>query len=101
MSQLATHTGSHTNTSDRISLAVLGVMFCGGLWLMAAPFIVGYQDRTTHWTDGTISIFTVGGSITVLALATVVISAVKTLVGLSRTAATTQHDNQTETTNPA
>ena len=61
------------NNADRIGVGVLVLIFLGGLWLMAAPFIVGYQQRSSHWSHGTISSFTVGAGVSVLALATLVV----------------------------
>lgn len=85
-------------TTDWIGLVVLGLMFLGGLWLMTAAFIVGYQPRTSQWTDGTISTFVIGGSVTVLALTAAVTSAATTLFGLSRAINNKTHP-QTQTNN--
>ena len=62
------------------------LILLGGLWLMAAPFMVGYQDRTTHWTDGTVDTFVVGAGVAVSALATIVVFVAGILFELSRRA---------------
>lgn len=73
-------------TGDRIGLAASALMFLGGLWLMAAPFIVDYQSRGSDWTGGTISIFAVGGSVSVIALIMIVAVVGGFLSDLSRSA---------------
>ncbi|HEY9293523.1 MAG TPA: hypothetical protein VIP98_19780 [Microlunatus sp.] len=59
-------------SADRIGVLVLVLMFLGGLWLVAAPFIVGYQHRSSDWSDGTTASVAVGAGVAVLALATLV-----------------------------
>lgn len=88
-------------TSDRVSLGVLLVTFLGGLWLMAAPFLVGYQPRTSHWADGTVSIFAVGGAVSVIALVTGIGLVGGYLFDLSRTARSARHGEQDTTDNPS
>ena len=75
---------SLVNPKDRIGLAVLVVMFLAGLWLMVAPFLVGYQARGGDWSNGTLNEFAVGGGLAVLALATIVWVVAGTLHELSR-----------------
>lgn len=89
-----------STTGDRIGLAVSALMFLGGLWLMAAPFIVDYQHRTGSWTDGTISIFTVGGAITVISLIIATTQVGGMLFDLSRTSRFHQHNESTTDNNP-
>lgn len=72
------------NPGDRLGVAVLVLMFLGGLWLMAAPFIVGYQDRTANWTTGTINIFVVGAGLALLALTTIIVYVAGVLFELAR-----------------
>ena len=72
------------NTRDRVGFALLVVIFLGGLWLMAAPFIVGYQVRAAHWTHGTTDEFVVGAALAVLSLATLVVCVGGALRELSR-----------------
>lgn len=73
-----------SNVGDRLGVGVLVLMFLGGLWLMAAPFIVGYQDRTAKWTTGTINIFVVGAGVALLALTTIILFVAGVLFELSR-----------------
>lgn len=87
MSQPSDTTGVNARTTtarDRLGVGVLLLMFLGGLWLMAAPFIVGYQDRTTNWTTGTINIFAVGAGVALLALTTIVVFVAGVLFELAR-----------------
>jgi hypothetical protein len=72
------------NPADRVGVGILVLMFLGGLWLMVAPFMVGYQDRTAHWTNGTINIFIVGAGVALLALATIVVFVAGVLFELAR-----------------
>lgn len=85
---------------DRLGVAALVVAFLGGLWLMAAPFIVGYQGRSASWTHGTINIFAVGGGVAVLAFAALVVVAGGVLVELSRTAQRGPQHAETEDDEP-
>lgn len=91
MSQSRGSTGASTrvstrvsNVGDRLGVGVLVLMFLGGLWLMAAPFVVGYQDRTVKWTTGTINIFVVGAGVALLALTTIILFVAGVLFELSR-----------------
>lgn len=72
------------NQKDRIGFGVLILMFLGGLWLMVAPFLVGYQSRGGDWSDGTLNEFAVGGGLAVVALVTIVWIIAGTLHELSR-----------------
>lgn len=80
----ATLQPTSANPGDRLGVAVLVLMFLGGLWLMAAPFIVGYQDRTANWTTGTINIFVVGAGLALLALTTIIVYVAGVLFELAR-----------------
>lgn len=79
------------NPPDRLGVAALVVIFLGGLWLMVAPFLVGYQGRSAPWTHGTIDIFAVGGGVAVLAFAALIVVACGALVELARSAHAPQH----------
>ncbi|QDP98235.1 hypothetical protein FOE78_22080 [Microlunatus elymi] len=72
------------NSRDRLGVGVLCLIFLGGLWLMAAPFIVGYQPRSGHWSHGTISSFAVGAGMSALALATGIVFVAGILYELPR-----------------
>lgn len=72
------------NQPDRVGVVALVILLLGGLWLMAAPFIVGFQDSAADWSDGTIGAFAVGGGVAALALATVVVVVAGVLFDLSR-----------------
>lgn len=74
------------NQPDRVGVVALVILLLGGLWLMAAPFIVGFQDSAADWSDGTIGAFAfaVGGGVAALALATIVVVVAGVLFDLSR-----------------
>lgn len=37
----------------KLGVSCLIVLLAGGLWLVAAPFVVGYQPLAKPWSDGT------------------------------------------------
>lgn len=45
------------------------VVFLAGLWLVAAPFLVGYQPRGAHWTPATRNDVIVGAVVAAVAFA--------------------------------
>ncbi len=88
-------------TGDRLSLAVLGLMFLGGLWLMAAPVLVDYQTRSTHWAAGTVSIFSVGGAVTAIAVVMGIVLVGGHLFDLSRSNRPPRHGEQETSDDPS
>lgn len=100
MSQTSVSTGT-SNAVDRLGVGVLVLMFLGGLWMMAAPFIVGYQGRTAKWTTGTINIFVVGAGVSLLALTTIVVFIGGVLFELSRNSRRAQLDDERPAESPS
>lgn len=86
---------------DRLGVAALVLALLGGLWVMAAPFIVGYQDGGQHWSHGTIDSFIVGGGVAVLALAAIIVVVAGLLVELSHVGRGAQHAAAPESAEPA
>lgn len=39
------------NGRTKLGVASLVVLLLGGLWLVAAPFVVGYQPLSKPWSD--------------------------------------------------
>ncbi|HEY3686431.1 MAG TPA: hypothetical protein VGL93_25580 [Streptosporangiaceae bacterium] len=39
------------NGRTKLGVAALVVLLIGGLWLVAAPFVVGYQPLSKPWND--------------------------------------------------
>lgn len=76
---------STVNSKDKVGLAVLVVVLLGGMWVAAAPFIVGYQPRSPHWAMGTTNEFAVGLGLVTVAFAGLLVFAANALRALSRT----------------
>ncbi|NRQ37494.1 hypothetical protein HII36_37535 [Nonomuraea sp. NN258] len=47
----------------KLGVSALILLFLGGLWLVAAPFAVGYQARGATYVDATINDLWLGGSL--------------------------------------
>lgn len=45
----------------KLGVWALVLLFLGGLWLVAAPFAVGYQPRGAEYADSTINDLWLGG----------------------------------------
>ncbi|WP_214319368.1 hypothetical protein [Nonomuraea sediminis] len=45
----------------KLGVSALVLLFLGGLWLIAAPFAVGYQPRGGAYVDATINDLWLGG----------------------------------------
>jgi hypothetical protein len=88
-------------SGDRLSIGVLGLMFLGGLWLMAAPFLIGYQADTTHWSAGTVGIFSVGGAVTAIAVVMGIVLVGGHLFDLSRNSRSPRHGEHETSGNPS
>lgn len=72
------------NGKDKLGLAVLVVTLLGGAWLVAAPFLVGHQDRGADWTVATTSEFFVGLGLVAVAVTTGVVFAANALRELAQ-----------------
>ncbi|MEV4159255.1 hypothetical protein [Nonomuraea dietziae] len=68
----------------KLGVAALILLFVGGLWLVAAPFVVGYQPRGEEWTDATINDLWIGGLLAGGAFVTLVVYAADALRELAR-----------------
>ncbi|MGN9837661.1 hypothetical protein ACTMTI_06030 [Nonomuraea sp. H19] len=68
----------------KLGVSALVLLFLGGLWLVAAPFAVGYQPRGAAYADATVNDLWVGGSIAVLSFASLVTYAADALRELAR-----------------
>lgn len=71
------------NGKDRVGMAVLVVLLLGGVWLAAAPFVVGYQAHSSHWAIGTTNEFGVGVGLVAVAAAGLLVFAGNALHSLT------------------
>ncbi|MEU7900723.1 hypothetical protein AB0B45_48835 [Nonomuraea sp. NPDC049152] len=72
---------------SKLGVSALALLFLGGLWLVAAPFAVGYQPRGDEWTDATVNDVWVGGLLAggaFLALVAYAADALRDLAGRGR-----------------
>jgi hypothetical protein len=63
----------------KLGVSALVLLFLGGLWLVAAPFAVGYQPRGTTYVDATINDLWLGGAIAGLSFVALVVYAADAL----------------------
>ena len=68
----------------KVGVSALVLLFLGGLWLVAAPFAVGYQPRGGAYADATINDLWVGGGLAGLSFVALVIYAADALRELAR-----------------
>ncbi|MEW9555968.1 hypothetical protein [Nonomuraea sp. NPDC050783] len=68
----------------KLGVSALVLLFLGGLWLVAAPFAVGYQPRGAEYVDATVNDLWVGGGLAGLAFVALVIYAADALRELAR-----------------
>jgi hypothetical protein len=68
----------------KLGVTALVMLFLGGLWLVTAPFAVGYQDRGAEFVDATINDLWVGCSVAAIAFVSLVIYAADALRELAR-----------------
>ncbi|MFC5821090.1 hypothetical protein [Nonomuraea harbinensis] len=47
----------------KLGVTALALLFLAGLWLVAAPFVVGYQPRGTALTAATVNDLWIGGAL--------------------------------------
>jgi hypothetical protein len=64
---------------SKLGIAALVLLFLGGLWLIAAPFAVGYQPRGAAYTDATVNDLRLGGALAGLSFVTLVVFAADAL----------------------
>lgn len=74
------------NVLDKVGMGILSLLGLSGLWMMLAPFLVGFQNRGADWTAGTTNDFVVGLVLAVLSLAAVVTVLGGGLAAIARTA---------------
>lgn len=60
------------NLFDRVGMGVLALLSLTGLWMIVAPFLVGYQGRGADWPSGTTNDVVVGIVLAVLPLVALV-----------------------------
>ncbi|MET7333361.1 hypothetical protein [Nonomuraea sp. NPDC005650] len=63
----------------KLGVSALVLLFLGGLWLVAAPFAVGYQARGAAYVDATVNDLWLGGSIAAISFVSLVIYAADAL----------------------
>ncbi|MFB4276102.1 MULTISPECIES: hypothetical protein [unclassified Nonomuraea] len=68
----------------KVGVSALVLLFLGGLWLVAAPFAVGYQPRGGAYVDATVNDLWVGGGLAGLSFVALVIYAADALRELAR-----------------
>ncbi|MER6574181.1 hypothetical protein [Nonomuraea sp. NPDC001023] len=68
----------------KLGISALVLLFLTGLWLVAAPFAVGYQPRGAGYTDATVNDLWVGGGLAAVSFAALVIYAADSLRELAR-----------------
>ncbi|MER6948457.1 hypothetical protein ABZ297_14175 [Nonomuraea sp. NPDC005983] len=56
----------------KLGVSALVLLFLGGLWLVAAPFAVGYQPRGAAYADATVNDLWVGGGLAAVSFAALV-----------------------------
>ncbi|GAA3719891.1 hypothetical protein GCM10022224_102280 [Nonomuraea antimicrobica] len=68
----------------KVGVSALVLLFLGGLWLVAAPFAVGYQPRGAAYVDATINDLWLGGTIAALSFVSLVVYAADALRELAQ-----------------
>ncbi|QYC37789.1 hypothetical protein Nocox_00765 [Nonomuraea coxensis DSM 45129] len=68
----------------KLGVGALVLLFLAGLWLVAAPFAVGYQPRGAEYADATVNDLWVGAGLAGIAFVTLVVYAADALRELSR-----------------
>lgn len=64
---------------SKLGVAALAALFLGGMWLIAAPFAVGYQPAGADWVTATENDMWVGGIVTAISFAGLVVYAADAL----------------------
>ncbi|MFI7424972.1 hypothetical protein [Nonomuraea sp. NPDC049684] len=68
----------------KLGISALVLLFLTGLWLVAAPFAVGYQPRGAVYADATVNDLWVGGGLAAVSFVALVIYAADSLRELAR-----------------
>ncbi|MER6513332.1 hypothetical protein ABT158_41435 [Nonomuraea sp. NPDC001636] len=68
----------------KLGISALVLLFLTGLWLVAAPFAVGYQPRGAVYTDATVNDLWVGGGLAAVSFVALVVYAADSLRELAR-----------------
>ncbi|WP_049557953.1 SPW repeat domain-containing protein [Nonomuraea sp. SBT364] len=68
----------------KLGVSALVLLFLAGLWLVAAPFVVGYQPSGAAYTDATVNDLWVGGGLAGLSFIALVVYAADALRELTR-----------------
>lgn len=63
----------------RLGVCALALLFLAGLWLVASPFVVGYQPLGAPYTAATVNNLWVGGGLAGLSFVTLVLYAADAL----------------------
>ena len=69
--------------SDKVGLTALVVTLLGGVWLVAAPWIVGYQPSGAAWTAGTRNEFWLGFGLVAVTLGALIVYVANALRSLT------------------
>lgn len=75
------------NGKDTLGVTALVLTLLGGMWLAAAPWLVGYQHRGADWSTGTVNEFWMGIGLVALATAALTTYVAAALRSLHRDAA--------------
>ncbi|MFC4014346.1 hypothetical protein ACFOY2_44475 [Nonomuraea purpurea] len=63
----------------KLGVSALVLLFLGGLWLVAAPFAVGYQPLGGAYVDATVNDLWLGGALAALSFSALVFYAADAL----------------------
>ncbi|MFD1543800.1 hypothetical protein [Nonomuraea guangzhouensis] len=63
----------------KLGVSALVVLFLAGLWLIAAPFAVGYQPRGAAYADATVNDLWLGGALAGVSFVAIVVYAADAL----------------------
>jgi hypothetical protein len=68
---------------SKLGVSALVLLFLAGLWLVAAPFAVGYQPRGAAFADATVNDLWVGGGLAGVSFVALVVYAADALRDLT------------------
>ncbi|WP_219471146.1 hypothetical protein [Nonomuraea rhizosphaerae] len=63
----------------KVGVSALILLFLAGLWLVAAPFAVGYQPRGAAYADATVNDLWIGGGLAAVSFVALVVYAADAL----------------------
>lgn len=72
------------STRTKLGVTTLIILLTAGLWLIAAPFVVGYQPLNHPWTDATRNEVTTGATLAGLSFVALAVYAGDLLHDLTR-----------------